>query len=274
MKESTAIIPKGRKRAYTGSLRILLAVAFTSALYAQDPFEIHVYEYETPKRGQFTFEQHLNYVGRGTKAFEGTLAPTHNQFHMTYELTAGVTEAFSIGAMQLNALRPGGSGLEYAGWRLLPHFYVPRSWNLPLDIGLVTEFSFQKTVYEENSRRVEIRPILEKRLGRRLQVDLNPVFERALHGPGTRDGWNFEPAFRIGYDAAKWITPSLEYYSSAGPFPGLLPLDEQQHLFYPGADLKLRQNVVWSVGVGMAATRAGSQLVYKSRIEIEFGRKD
>ena len=242
-------------------------------MLAQDPFEIHVYEYETLKPGQFTLEQHLNYVGRGTKSFDGALAPTNDQLHMTYELTAGIGEAFSIGAMQLNAVRPGGSGLEYAGWRLLPHFYAPKSWRLPIDLGLVMEFSFQKTAYEENSRRVEIRPILEKHLGR-LQLDLNPVFERALHGPGTRDGWNFEPAFRIAYEASKRVTPSIEYYSSAGPLPGFLPLDEQIHLFFPGADIKLRENILWSVGIGMAATPAGSQLIYKSRIEIEFGRKD
>src|ERR1700681_3626881 len=95
-------------------LRVLPAFIFSALLLsAQDPFEIHIYEYETLKPGQFTLEQHLNYVGRGTKAYEGTVAPTNNQLHMTYELTAGVTSQFSIGAMQLNALRPGRSGLQY-----------------------------------------------------------------------------------------------------------------------------------------------------------------
>ena len=262
------------RAAYTGKLRVfILLVLAGGSMLAQDPFEIHVYEYETLKPGQFTLEQHLNYVGRGTRMPVGTLAPTNDQLHMTYELTAGISDAFSIGAMQLNAVRPGGSGLEYAGWRLLPHFYAPKSWHVPVDLGLVMEFSFQKPAYEENSRRVEIRPILEKHLGR-LQLDLNPVFERALHGPGARDGWNFEPAFRIGYEAGKHITPSVEYYSSAGPLPSFLPLDEQIHLFFPGADIKLRENILWSVGVGLAATPAGSQLIFKSRIEIEFGRKD
>ena len=191
---------------------------------------------------------------------------------MTFELTAGVADYFSIGAMQLSAVRPGGFGLEYAGWRLLPHFYAPKSWRIPLDIGLVAEFSFQKTAFEENARRVEIRPILERQFGR-LQIDFNPVFERALHGPGTRDGWNFEPATRIGYAATRRITPSLEYYNSAGPLREFLPLERQTHLFYPGADLKFGDHVLWSLGVGVAATAGGSQLIYKSRVEIEFGVK-
>jgi hypothetical protein len=39
---------------------------------------------------------------------------------------------------------------------MLPHFYAPESWRLPLRIGFVAEFSFQKTRYEENSRKIEL----------------------------------------------------------------------------------------------------------------------
>ena len=46
--------------------------------------------------------------------------------------------------------------------------------DLPVDLGLVIEFSFQRTTYEENSRRVEIRPIVEKKIGR-LQLDIAPL---------------------------------------------------------------------------------------------------
>jgi hypothetical protein len=239
-------------------------------LFAQDPFEIHVYEYETLKRGDFTLETHLNYVGAGTRFFDGTVAPFQDQFHATLELTAGLTDYASVGFMELNARRPGGS-LEYAGWRVLPHFYIPRSWKLPVDVGLVCEFSFQHTTYEENSRRVEIRPILEKRFGK-MQFDFNPVIERALHGPGIRDGWNFEPAARAGYEMWERFTPSLEYYSGLGPLPSFLPVREQFHQLLPGGDLKLARNLEWSFGVGVALTPAGNRVVYKSRFEYEFGR--
>src|SRR6202790_4743148 len=171
---------------------------FTALLAAQDPFEIHVYEYETLKLYQFTFETHLNYIAIGTRRFDGTLAATQAQFHTTFELTAGLTSYASIGFMQLNATRPGNS-FQYAGWRVLPHFYAPRSWHLPVDLGLVTEFSFQWTTYEENSNRVEVRPIIEKNIGH-VQLDFNPVFERALHGPGVHQGLNFEPALRAAYE--------------------------------------------------------------------------
>jgi hypothetical protein len=235
----------------------------------QDPFEIHVYEYETLKRGDFTLEAHLNRVGKGTKYFDGTVAPSQGQFHATFELTAGLTDFASLGFMQLNARRPGGP-FEYAGWRVLPHFYVPRSWKLPLDIGMVAEFSFQKTTYEENARRVELRPILEKSFGK-LQLDFNPVFERALRGPGTSAGWNFEPAARAGYAAWDKFTPSLEYYSGLGPLPFFLPAREQIHQLLPGGDVKLAKNLSWSFGVGVGITPAGNRIVYKSRLEFAFG---
>ena len=218
--------------------------------------------------GEFTFETHLNYVGDGTRTFNGPVAPFQDQLHMTFELTAGLSDYTSIGFMELNGRRPG-HPLEYAGWRVLPHFYAPRSWHWPVDAGLVSEFSFQKTAFEENSRRVEIRPILEKSFGE-LQIDFNPVFERALHGPGTNGGWNFEPAARIGYEVSKRFTPGLEYYSEWGPLPSFLPVREQIHQILPGGDVKLASNIEWSFGAGIGMTPAGNRIIYKSRFEIFF----
>ncbi len=43
-----------------------------------------------------------------------------------------------------------------------PHFYAPESWDLPVKLGFVAEFSFQNTRYEENSRRAELRPIVDR----------------------------------------------------------------------------------------------------------------
>jgi hypothetical protein len=247
---------------------IVLLLLSAGLALAQDPFEIHVYEYETLHRGQLTFETHLNYVGDGSRSHDGPVAPFQDQFHMTFELTAGLSDYASIGFMQLNARRPGNS-LQYAGWRVLPHFYAPRSWHWPIDVGLVTEFSFQKTLYEENPRRVEVRPILEKSLDE-WQFDFNPVFERALHGPGTKGGWNFEPAARVGYQISHRFTPSLEYYSEWGALPSFFPARDQVHQILPGGDWKLTKNIEWSFGVGVGLTAAGNRIVYKSRIEILF----
>jgi hypothetical protein len=250
------------------SIRLLFVCA--AIAYAQDPFEIHVYEYEPLARGSYTYEAHLNYVLKGTTAFEGSVAPTRDQLHFTSEVTAGLGGPFAAGFMFLTARRPN-NPLEYAGWRVLPHWYAPQSWHWPINVGLVTEFSFQRTTYEENSRRVEIRPILEKHFGR-LELDANPVFERALAGPGVNEGWSFEPAGRIGLRASKKLTPSLEYYSSWGSLGNLPPLRDQFHQLIPGGDLKLSDRLLWSFGVGVSTTGTGSRMVLKSRFEFSFDR--
>ena len=111
-----------------------------------------------------------------------------------------------------------------------------------------TGFSFQKTTYEENLWRLEVQPILEKRF-EKLQIDFNPVFERALRDPGTLRGRNFEPAARATYELAEQFMPSLEYYSSWGPLPSFSPMREQIHQILPGGDVKLAKSLVWSFGI-------------------------
>src|ERR1035438_1687957 len=126
-------------------------MALTLPLQAQDPFEIHVYEYEPMELGQTSLEAHLNFDPRGSTAPEGTLLRTRNQTHLTLEPTVGLLPELPICFMFLSAWEPGNSP-QYAGWRVLPHFYAPESWDLPVKIGFVAEFSFQNTRYEENSR--------------------------------------------------------------------------------------------------------------------------
>jgi hypothetical protein len=238
-------------------------------LQAQDQFEIHVLEYEQLEPGEFTLETHVNYVGEGTRTFDGPVAPTQNQLHVTYELTGGITSYASMGVMQLNAKLPG-SGLQTAGWRLVPHFYVPPRWRWPLDVGLVAEFGFEKAAWSADSLTVELVPILEKHVGR-AEFDVNPEIGRALHGPNVGRGWDFGLAARVGYRATKRITPSIEYYGAYGELPAFQPLRDQSHVILPGGDFRLGNRVVWSVGVGFGVTSAGDQIVYKSRLEIFFG---
>jgi hypothetical protein len=98
---------------------------------AQDPFHIRVHEYEPLNKGEFTAELHTNYVAKATTAASGSVAPTEDQLHLAYELTAGVTPSFSIGAMSLTGRRPG-QGFDFAGWKVLPHVYAPAAWHLEI----------------------------------------------------------------------------------------------------------------------------------------------
>ena len=255
------------------SMALLCLLAAGRAL-AQDPFEIHVYDYETLKPGQFTIEQHLNYWAIGSKQFDGTLAPTNDQLHMTYELTGAITDHISLGFMQLNAVLPG-SGFEYAGWRVLPHFYAPDSWGLPVELGLIAEFSFARPQFIEDTAHVELRPIVQRKI-KDVDVVFNPVFARGLRGTGVGEGWSFEPAARAAYGDSdtKRVVPYVEWYSELGPVTDLSPASRQVHQLFPGADFKLASRLVWSVGPGVGLTSEGPRLVFKSRLEFEFGRHE
>ncbi len=135
--------------------------------------------------GQYSLEAHLNTDPQGTGVRDGTLLPTRHQAHLTLEPTFGFSESFAVGFMFLNAWEPGYTP-QFAGWH---------------------------TRYEENSRRVELRPIPDRGF-ERCQVVFNPVFERSLHEPGTAHGWNFEPALLLRWKR-KTLSPSLEYTNSS-----------------------------------------------------------
>ena len=249
---------------------ILLLIPSARWACAQDPFEIQVYEYQTVQRGMWNLETHLNYIAKGTKVYEGPVAPTHDQFHMTYELTAGLSKNWELAGYLVTARRPG-NPMEYAGWRVRPRFKIPEEWNWPVKVSMSFEVGFPREHYEENGVTLELRPIIEKSWGK-WQLDVNPVVGHALRGPGTDEGFDFEPAVRLAYTILPKLDLSTEYYGSTGPVFHWLPGHEQVHQFYPGGDWQFTKNLVLNFGVGMAATPTGSQLVYKIRIGWQFGK--
>ena len=241
----------------------LLNVVGACSALAQDPFEIQIYEYETVPRGRWDLETHVNYTARGIRPFEGGIAPTEGQTHLTFELTRGITSYFETALYLVTARRDGSPG-EFAGWRLRPRFRLPEDW-LPFKFSLSTEFGFPKRIYEENSVTFELRPILERSFGR-LQVDLNPVLGKALRGPAANEFWDFEPGARVGYTTNKTLDLSVEYYGATGALTHVEPRAQQTHQLFPGADINFGPDLVLNVGVGFGLTSAGNTLVYKTRL--------
>ena len=87
--------------------------------------------------------------------------------HASSEWTAGLTNQVRAGLVVLTAMVPG-IGMQYAGFRVLPHFFAPRSWGLPLNLGFVAQFSFEKELFNQDTRQVELRGIVQKHIGRLL----------------------------------------------------------------------------------------------------------
>ena len=247
---------------------LLAAVAVVSLatprrIWAQDPFEIQVYEYETVPRGRWDLETHVNYTARGIRELDAGVAPSERQTHLTFELTRGITKYFELAGYLVTARRQRADP-EIAGWRLRPRFRLPEDW-LPFKFSLSTEFGFPKRIYEENAVTFELRPILERSFGR-LQIDLNPVLGKAIRGPTASGFWDFEPGARFGYTANKTVDLSVEYYGATGSLTHVAPAAQQMHQIFPGADINFSPDVVLNVGVGFGLTSAGNTLVYKTRL--------
>jgi hypothetical protein len=250
---------------------LLAAAALIAApgVEAQDPFEIHVYEYEPLTWREYSLEAHLNLDPQGSHLRDGSLLATHDQSHVTVEPTIGLTENLALGFMFLNAWEPGNLP-QFAGWRVLPHFYAPENWDLPFRLGFVAEFSFQNSNYEENTRRAELRPILDREFTH-WQVVFNPVFERALHGPGTRRSWNLEPALLVRWKR-KGFSPSIEYYGEIESLDEPPRAQPEVHQLFLGGDWEAAEIFSVNLGAGFDLGSHGPGVVLKSRLEWDWHR--
>src|SRR5881394_2629452 len=212
----------------------------TVRLAAQDAFEIVVYPAATAARGEWELETHLNYTARGTTAFDGTVAPSQKQTHLTFEVTHGITANWEASAYMLTAYRPG-VGAEYAGWRIRSRVHAPARWNLPLDLGFSAELEAPRPAYGGASPTIELTPILERRFGA-VRVGLNANIERDLgegEAGGTSEGWEFEPSAVVGVAASRRVFLKLEYRGAWGELTEPLAPRAQVHQLFPGIDLRL-----------------------------------
>ena len=114
--------------------------------------------------------------------------------------------------------------------------------------------------------RANLRPIREFL---RWQLVFNPVFERALHGPGTRRDWNFEPALLLPF-TRRVFSPSVEYYGgieSINIHPRAQP---EVHQLFLGGDWRVTQIFSVNLGTGFDLGPRGPGIILKSRFEWDW----
>jgi len=73
---------------------------------------------------------------------------------------------------------------------------------LPVGLSVAQEIGYQRRKFAEDSWNYELRPIIDKKLGR-WYLAFNPTFDRALHGLNTGRGWEFSPNVKVGFDFTK-----------------------------------------------------------------------
>jgi hypothetical protein len=256
----------------TMSLRRWLALLTLTCLpllaHAQANYEIQVYGADTVPPQNLMVELHSNFTAQGEKDTLDGVYPTHHQLHETLELTEGINDWSEVGFYVFTSAQDG-HGVQWVGDHIRPRVRVPESWGWPVGVSLSMEIGYQRAVYSTDTWTWEVRPIVDKTLGR-WYFAVNPALERTLHGPGVSEGWGFAPSVKIGYDFTQVVSGGIEYYADYGRVGGFAPTHDQQQQVFLVADLNV--SPVWEInfGVGIGATGSTDHLIFKAILGRRF----
>lgn len=244
---------------------VLLAAC---SLSAQDNYEIQVYGSDLVPPKATMVELHSNFTFEGSKERINGALPTNHALHETLEITHGFGDWFETGFYVFTSAR-NGAGWDWVGDHIRPRVAIPERWRWPVGLSLSTEVGYQRPIYSEDTWTIELRPILDKKLGR-WYVSFNPTFDRSLQGLNANAGWDFSPNVKFSYDFTPKVTGGLEYYGSLGPVTNFDPIPEQQQQIVPAIDLNLSPKWEVNFGVGVGVTHGTDHLLVKSIIGYRF----
>ena len=252
-------------------------LAIPELLHAQGSYEIQVYGSDLVEPGTTMVELHSNFTIEGTKAAPGSNTtvdgtyPTEHQLHETVEITHGVSDWFEVG-WYIFTSADSRVGWQWVGDHIRPRVRIPESWKWPVGVSLSTEVGYQRAVYSPDTWTIEIRPIVDKTLGK-LYLCFNPTIDRSFHGPSVAEGVVFSPNVKVGYDFTRQVNAGFEYYGSVGPITGFDPLREQQQQIFAVTDLNVSPNWEINFGVGVGLTGSSDHLLVKMILGRRFGAK-
>ncbi|MGD0436326.1 MAG: hypothetical protein ABSB86_07665 [Bryobacteraceae bacterium] len=258
-------------RPSTVLLIALLLPPLTRCLQAQGSYEIQVYGSDLVAPGATMLELHSNFTFEGSKTAVDGMYPTEHQLHETLEITRGVADWFELGFYVFTSADTR-VGWQWVGDHLRPRVRAPESWGWPVGVSLSAEIGYQRAVYSPDTWTIELRPIVDKTIGR-LYLCFNPTLDRSFHGPSVREGVVFSPNVKVGYDITKVINGGFEYYGALGPVTGFDPLRQQQQQVFAVTDLNLSPNWEFNFGVGVGLTGGSDHLLVKMIIGRRFGGK-
>jgi hypothetical protein len=242
------------------SLAIAAALTATSAL-AQENYEIQVYGSDVVTPGRTMFEVHSNFTANGRRTVEDGMLPTQHALHETIEITHGFTPWAEVGWYIFTSV-PDGGGWNWVGDHIRPRVAAPESWHWPVGASLSLEFGYQREEFSADTWTLEIRPIIDKQMGR-LYWSFNPTLGRSFKGPGVTGGVDFEPNAALTVDASSTVNLGVEYYGALGSVTDLAPGSEQEHQIFPVVNLNLSPNFEFNFGVGYGLTKPTDHTIVK-----------
>ncbi|MFZ0820713.1 MAG: hypothetical protein WAM91_11640 [Candidatus Acidiferrales bacterium] len=235
---------------------------------AQDNYEIQVYGADTVAPGKTMFELHSNFTISGSKTMQDGLFPTNHAEHETVEITHGFTDWFEVGFYIFTSIHSG-QGWDWVGDHIRPRVRIPEKWHWPVGLSLSTEIGYQRRSYSTDTWTQEIRPIIDKQIGK-WYFAFNPSIELSYHGENASRPPGFSPNFKFSYDFTSKITGGLEYYGSLGPITGFDPVAQQEQQIFPAIDLNLAPQWEINLGMGVGVTRSTDHLIAKMIIGYRF----
>ncbi len=250
-------------------LFILTALVISTKVEAQDNYEIQVYGSETVAPGRTMVELHNNFTFTGSKQEIDGVYPTEHAWHETIEITHGWTPWFETGFYIFTSADER-YGWQWVGDHIRPRVRIPEEWKWPVGVSLSLEAGYQRHAYSADTWTLEVRPIIDKQLGR-WYLAFNPTFDRSFHGPSVPQGMVFSPNFKAGFDFTKRINAGLEYYGSLGPVTGFDPIRDQQQQIVPAVDFNLGPNWELNFGLGVGVTQNTDHLIAKMILGRRFG---
>ncbi len=256
------------------SFLLTLFAVVALPLVAQDNYEVQVYGAETLAPGRTMVELHNNLtIGGGKKEVNGVY-PSNHAWHETIEITQGLSSWSEVGFYIFTSCSPV-YGCQWVGDHIRPRVRAPESWHWPVGASLSLEVGYQRARFSEDTWTWEIRPIIDKQLGK-WYLSFNPTLDRSFHGPSVRDGLTFSPSAKASYKIAKRIDVGIEYYGGVGPLRGFNTLRDQMQQILPSVDIDLGPNWELNFGVGVGVTQSTDHLLAKMIIghRFNFGSRE
>src|SRR6267378_7868304 len=226
--------------------------------------EIQVYNAGIAAPGQFTIQQHLNYVPLGVREppFPGGLI-SHNSVNGTPEFAYGVTDWWEVGLYLPFAIKD--QQFLSDAFKLRTLFVSPNAEQRNFFYGVNFEFSNSTPKFSQTRFGLEIRPIVGIR-NADYEFIVNPIVDIGFGKYGEAD---FAPAARLARKLRPDMFVGLEYYADFGEIGNFLKPADQQHTLFAVTDFKLGVLDV-NFGVGYGLTPGSDRFVVKSIVGYAF----
>jgi hypothetical protein len=243
---------------------IFVAPLWLLAAQAKATDEIQVYNAAIAEVGQFTIQQHLNYIPLGLKdpPFPGGLVSNHS-LNGTPEFAYGITDWWEVGLYLPFSIQ--NQKFYSDAFKLRTLFVSPHADQRKFFYGVNFEFSNETPKFAQTRFAMEIRPIIGVR-NADWEFIVNPIVDIGFGKYGQAD---FVPAARVARKIGPDLSVGLEYYADFGQIGNFASVADQQHTLFAVTDFKLGVfNVDFGVGYGL--TPASDRWVIKTIIGYAF----